>query len=116
VSQAPSVPLDEQAVLDEADAWRQELDDRGTYVFGGALGGLETATTLRVRDGETRLTDGSFLGIEEYIGSIDVVCCGDRQRAIDLAASHPFARYYAVEALPFYGMAIHAKRQLESQA
>jgi hypothetical protein len=116
VSQAPTVPLDEQAVLDEADAWRQELDDRGAYIFGGALCGLEAATTLRVRDGETRLTDGSFLATEEYIGSIDVVSCGDRQRAMEVAASHPFARYHAVEALPFYGMAIHAKRQLESKA
>jgi hypothetical protein len=116
VGRAPAVPLDEQAVLDEADAWRQELDDRGAYIFGGALGGLETATTLRVRDGETRLTDGSFLATEEYIGGIDVVSCGERQRAIEVAASHPFARYYAVEAVPFYGMAIHAKRQLESKA
>jgi len=116
VSETPAVPLDEQAVLREAEAWRQELDDRGAYIFGGALGGLETATTLRVRDGKTLLSDGSFLGIEEYIGGIDVVSCCDRRRAVDLAASHPFARYYAVEARPFYGMAIHAQRQLEPRA
>jgi hypothetical protein len=114
VSQTPAVSLDEQAVLREAEAWRQEQEDRGVYILGGPIGGLETATTLRVRAGETQLTDGSFHGLEEFIGSIDVGC-HDRQQAIDLAAAHPFARYFAVEVRPFYGMAIHAQRQLEAR-
>jgi hypothetical protein len=97
----PAGLLDEQAVLQESEAWRQDLQAAGVYVFGGPLGGPETATTLRVRDGETQLSDGPFLEIEEFIASIDVVSCAGRQQAIDLAATHPFARYYAIEARPF---------------
>jgi hypothetical protein len=116
IGRTPAKPLNEQAVLQESEAWRQELEAGGVYILGGALGGPETATTLRVRDGETQLSDGPFLGIGEFIASIDVVSCADRQQAIDLAATHPFARYYAIEARPFYSAAIHAQRQLESQA
>jgi hypothetical protein len=110
----PAEPLDEQAVLQGAEAWRQELQAGGIYILGGALAGPETATTLRVREGVTQLSDGPFLVIEEFIASIDVVSCTDRQQVIDLAATHPFARYYAIEARPFYSAVIHAQRQLKS--
>jgi hypothetical protein len=91
-------------------AYLEEMDPRGVRLYGRELDEHDRAVTVRVRDGETLVTDGPFaetkefvggfdlLGIEEYIGSIDGVSGGDRQRAIDLAASHPFARYYAVEA------------------
>jgi hypothetical protein len=111
----PTTPLDEQAVWQEYEAWQQGLEARDTFVLGGALGGPETATTLRVTDGETQLSDGPFLDLEEFIASIDVVCCAGRQQAIDLAATHPLARHYAIEAIPFYGQAIHAQRQRESR-
>ncbi|HEY0937009.1 MAG TPA: YciI family protein, partial [Trebonia sp.] len=115
IGPTPAGPLDSPAVLRRSEAWRQKLEEDGVYVLGGALGGPETATTLRVANGETRLSDGPFLGIEEFIASVDVVRCPDRQRAVDLAAAHPFARYHAVEARPFYSAAIHAQRQLESR-
>jgi hypothetical protein len=35
--------------------WRQELEGRGVFILGEALGGPETATTLRFRDGEMPL-------------------------------------------------------------
>jgi hypothetical protein len=116
VSQTPAEPLNAGALRQESEAWRQRLAADGVYILGGALGGPETATTLRFRDGETRLSDGPFLDTAEFIASIDVVSCADRQHAAALAATHPLARYYAVEARPFYSQAIHAQRQLESQA
>ena len=39
---------------------------------------------------------------EEFIAGIDVVSCADHQRAIELAAAHPIARYHAIEVRPFY--------------
>jgi hypothetical protein len=113
---APTNPLDEQRAWQESDDWRLDLQARGVYVLGGVLGSPETATTLRVRGGRTQLNDGSFLDLEEFIAAIDVVRCASREQAIELAATHPLARYYAVEARPFYSAAIHAQRQAESQA
>jgi hypothetical protein len=69
----------------------------------GGLQGAETATTVRVRDGETLLGDGPRSGTERFIAGIDVVRCTDRQQAIERAAAHPVARTHAIEVRPFYG-------------
>jgi hypothetical protein len=98
----PAAPFDEQTVLDEGEAWRQDLQARGLQVLGGALQGADTATTVRVRDGETLLSHGPFAKTGEFIGGIDVVSGADRQQAIQLAAAHPIARYYAIEVRQFY--------------
>jgi len=97
----PAAPFDDQAVMDEGEAWRLDLEARGLQVLGNALEGPETATTVRVRDGETLLTDGPFIETKEFIAGIDVVSCADRQQAIQLAAAHPIARYHAIEVRPF---------------
>ncbi|MGP7998911.1 MAG: YciI family protein [Streptosporangiaceae bacterium] len=98
----PAAPFDDQAVRDEGEAWRQDLKARGLHVLGSALGGRDTATTVRVRDGETLLSNGPFTETEGFIAGLDVVSCADRQQAIQLAAAHPIARYYAIEVRPFY--------------
>lgn len=92
----------DQAVMDESSAWRQDLEARGLHVLGNALEGPDTATTVRVRDGETLLKDGPFIQTEEFIGGIEVVRCADKQRAIELAAAHPLARSQAIEVRPFW--------------
>jgi hypothetical protein len=86
----------------ECDAWRQELEDRGVFVLGSALGGPNTARTIRFRDGEMQFKRGPFLDIEEFIAGIDVVRCTDRQEAIELAAAHPIAQYHSIEVRPFW--------------
>jgi hypothetical protein len=98
----PAAPFDDQAVMDEGEAWRLDLEGRGLQVLGNALEGPETATTVRVRDGETLLSDGPFIETKEFIAGIDIVSCADRQQAIQLAAAHPIARYFAIEVRPFY--------------
>ncbi len=98
----PVAPFDDQAVMDEGESWRQDLEARGLQVLGNALQGPDTATTVRVRDGQTLLTDGPFIETKEFIAGIDVVSCADRQRAIELAAAHPIARYHAIEVRPFW--------------
>ena len=98
----PTAPFDDQAVMDEGEAWRQDLEARGLQVLGNALEGPETATTIRVRGGETLLSDGPFIETKEFVAGIDVVSCADRQQAIELAAAHPIARYHAIEVRPFW--------------
>jgi hypothetical protein len=97
----PAAPFDDQAVMDEGEAWRLEVEARGLQVLGNALQGTDTATTVRVREGETLLSDGPFIETKEFIAGIDVVRCADRQQAIALAAAHPIARYHAIEVRPF---------------
>ncbi|MFY9931358.1 MAG: YciI family protein [Streptosporangiaceae bacterium] len=98
----PAAPFDDRAVMDEGDAWRQDLEARGQQVLGNALEGPEAATTVRVRGGETLLSDGPFIETKEFIAGIDVVSCADRREAIQLAAAHPIARYHTIEVRPFW--------------
>ena len=88
--------------MDEGEAWRPDLEARGLQVLGNALEGTDTATMVRVRDGQTLLSDGPFIETKEFIAGVDVVSCADRQQAIELAAAHPIARYHAIEVRPFY--------------
>ena len=98
----PAAPLDDEAVMQEGEGWRQNLEARGLQVLGNALEGPGTATTIRVRDGQTLISDGPFIETREFIAGIDVVRRADRQQAIELAAAHPIARYHAIEVRPFY--------------
>lgn len=98
----PAAAFDDQAVMEQSQAWRQDLEARDLHILGNALGGRDTATTVRVRDGQTLLSDGPFSQIKEFIAGLDVVSCADRQQAIQLAAAHPVARYHAIEVRPFY--------------
>ena len=94
-------PVDDQAVMAEGDVWRLDVEERGFQVLGNALEGPDTARTVRVRDGKTLVTDGPFTETKEFIAGIDVVSCGDRKQAIQLAAAHPLARHHAIEVRPF---------------
>jgi hypothetical protein len=98
----PAATLNDDALMQESDAWRQDLEARGLHVLGNALEAPDTATTLRVRDGETLLSAGPFIDTPEFIDAIDVVSCADREQAIELAAAHPMARSHAIEVRPFY--------------
>jgi hypothetical protein len=102
IGETPAVSLDDEVVTQECEGWRQDLDARGVHVLGGALKGLDTATTLRVLDGETLLSDGPVIATDEFMAGIDVVRCADRRQAILLAATHPVARYSAIEVRPFW--------------
>jgi hypothetical protein len=98
----PAATYDDQAVMDEGEAWRQDLEAQGLQILGNALQGPDTATTVRVRNGETLLSDGPFTETKEFIAGIDIIRCTDRHQAIELAAAHPIARYHAIEVRPFY--------------
>jgi hypothetical protein len=97
----PAAPFDDRALMDEGEAWRQEVEARGLQILGNALEGPDTATTVRVRDGETLLTDGPFAETKEFVAGVDVVSCANQKQAIELAAAHPIARYHAIEVRAF---------------
>ena len=62
-------------------------------VFGGAqLKPVETATTVRVEDGQTLTTDGPFADTKEFFGGYYLLEADDLDAAIELAARIPAAR------------------------
>jgi hypothetical protein len=75
---------------------------RSAGVIGGdQLQPVETATTVRVRDGETLLTDGPFVDAKEHLGGYFLVEADDLDAALEIAARIPAARMGgAVEVRP----------------
>jgi hypothetical protein len=80
--------------------YTQALQDSGTMVAGDALQPGETATTVRVRDGETVLTDGPFAETKELLGGYYVLDVPDLDAALKWAAKMPNINYGTVEVRP----------------
>lgn len=66
------------------------IDEHGDRVLGGAeLALADTATTLRVRDGEVQLTDGPFAETAEVAGGFYLLAAASRDDAIATASAIP---------------------------
>lgn len=85
------------------EQWVEESDRAGTRLLGRPLDPPDTAVTVRVRDGETLLSDGPFAESKEFVAGFDIVDCADLDEAIELAANHPVASFGTVEVRPFHG-------------
>ena len=63
----------------------------------GVIGGeqlqpVETATTVRVQDGRTLLTDGPFVDAKEHLGGYLLIDADELDDALEIAARIPAAR------------------------
>ena len=66
---------------------------RDARVAGGAqLQGVQTATTVRVHDEQSLITDGPFADTKEVFGGFYLLEAGDLDAALDFAARIPAAR------------------------
>jgi hypothetical protein len=76
--------------------------ERSPGVVGGnQLQPTETATTVRVENGQTLLTDGPFVEAKEHLGGYMLVDADDLDTALEIAARIPAARMGgAVEVRP----------------
>jgi hypothetical protein len=83
-------------------AFTQEVRDRGIYQAGEALRPTTTATTVRVRDGQTVTTDGPFAETKEALGGFYMVDATDLDDAIQLAAKIPGAKHGSIEIRPIF--------------
>ena len=61
---------------------------------------MSTATTVRVRNGETQITDGPFAETKETLAGFYLVDTGTLDEAIDWASRIPGARIGSVEVRP----------------
>jgi hypothetical protein len=93
-----TLPEDEQK---RVYADYQAINQTPGVTPGMALGEPETATTVRVEDGNTLTTDGPFVEIKEAVGGWLLYEADDLDAAIELAARIPAARLGgAVEVRP----------------
>lgn len=85
-----------QEFMSLSDDWRKS----GNYVGGNELKPVETATTVRVRNGKRTVTDGPFAETKEQLGGYYLVEAKDLDEALELAARIPSVRWGAIEVRP----------------
>jgi hypothetical protein len=93
-------PADLGKVMAAYNAFGQEVERRGAFLGGEALQPTSTATTVRVRDGQTLTTDGPFAETKEALGGYYLLECKDLDEAIELAAMIPGAATGGIEVRP----------------
>ena len=98
-SEAPDMAV-VGAVMEEYNAYTRMLRDSGAYVAGEALQPVTTATTIRVRDGQTMTTDGPFAETKEALGGFYLVEAKDLDEALALGAACPGAKFGSIEVRP----------------
>ena len=81
-------------------AFHDECRRRGVLIAADPLHKPETATTIRIRDGQTLSTDGPFAEATEWLGGYFMVDCDDLDEALELARLCPAARTGSVEVRP----------------
>lgn len=87
------------------DRYRSLSDDAraaGVLVDGAELAPVASATTVRVRDGKTLVSDGPYAEVKEALGGYFVFECATIDEALDWAARIPAATTGAVEVRPVH--------------
>jgi len=73
-------------------AYGDALEKAGALVAGSALQPTATATTVRVEDGETLLTDGPYAETKEQLGGYYLIDVETLDEALEWAARIPSAQ------------------------
>lgn len=114
----PSQATPEQlaASMEEWTEYTADLLRRGVMEAGEALEGVETATTVKLRSGETLTTDGPFAETAEVLGGYYILKVKNLDEAIEIAAACPGARDGSIELRPIAELGIEYQQAVEERA
>jgi hypothetical protein len=84
------------------NSFTEEVRASGVFEAGEALEPVSSATTVRIRDGRTVVTDGPFMETKEMLGGFYLLNCRDLDEAIALAARIPAVERGSIEIRPIW--------------
>ena len=88
------------ALMAEIDALMKELTDSGELIGAEGLADPSHTKTVRVQGGVPVVTDGPLAEAKEHFGGYLLVDCESVERAVEIAARWPNARFCAMEVRP----------------
>jgi hypothetical protein len=91
---------DWQGLVDECLEYGAEVRESGHFLGGEALLPVDTATTVRVRNGRISATDGPFAETKEQLAGFYLIDARDLNEAIQVASRIPPARLGSIEVRP----------------
>ncbi|WP_433207492.1 YciI family protein [Dactylosporangium sp. CS-047395] len=93
-----------QADIDEVmaghDTFIKTITESGELIRTDALGQPAESAVVRVRGGAPAVTDGPYVEAKEFLAGFYFVECATRDRALELAAMIPDAKWNAIEVRP----------------
>lgn len=95
-------PEEQAQVMEDYYKFTASINERGINLGGEALDGVDTATTVRVRNDETLTTDGPFAETKEVLGGFYLIDVADLDEAIAVAAELPGSWHGSVEVRPLW--------------
>ncbi|WP_148252821.1 YciI family protein [Aidingimonas lacisalsi] len=95
----------------ECQAYAESLHASGRMLAAEALQPVQSATTVRSRNGKVSLTDGPFAETKEQLAGFYLIEANDLDEAIEVAAGIPAARVGSVEVRPTRELATDAPFQ-----
>jgi len=102
-SAVPETPEDQEAISQTVwFALMKEMKDAEVLLSNTGLSPIANATTVRVREGKTLITDGPFAETYEQVGGYSLLECKDLDEAIRWAEKIPTAKYGSVEICPLW--------------
>jgi hypothetical protein len=101
-SEAPQSPEELEAVASAWYAYMGEGKAAGVLLSNNGLEPGASATTLRIRNGKSLITDGPFAETHEQLGGYSLLDCKDLDEAIRWAEKIPTAKYGSVEIRPLW--------------
>jgi len=97
-------PMTEQQMrqfMERIGALEQELKSAGAWVFSARLHEPDTATVVRVADGQVLTTDGPFVEAREHLGGFYVIEADDLDAALGWASKVTAVINAPIEVRPF---------------
>ena len=102
------VYLNEQSMSDserakcyvESAQLAQSIKQSGNYLDASPLHPIATATSVRIRDGKSIVTDGPFAETREQLGGYYLIDARDLDEAIAIAEKIPVAKLGTIEVRP----------------
>ncbi|MFL5582930.1 MAG: YciI family protein [Gemmatimonadaceae bacterium] len=87
-------------IMGEFRSFTQDIKKSGHMAAGEQLQPTSTATTVRIRDGRTVVTDGPYAETKEQLGGFYLIEARDLNEAIQVASRIPSARLGSIEVRP----------------
>ena len=93
-------PADQAKIYEDYGKFTNEIKEKGKHLAGHQLKPVDTATTVRVRDGKRVTTDGPFAETKEQLGGFYMINANDLDEAIAIAVRVPSAKVGSIEVRP----------------
>ena len=97
-------PMSEEAMrqfMERVGVLEEEIKSAGAWVFSGRLHEPDTATVVRVSDGELLTTDGPFAESKEHLGGFYIIEAEDLDAALAWASKTAAVVMKPIEVRPF---------------